>query len=263
MTKEAPWKDALKLFFTERAKSVDGVPTVEDLCYVSGREPRIWTQPEIYADMVEDILFRSGAGPDATVLEVGCASGFIARGVAPRVSQYTGIDVSKSALRVAQRLHLQNASFRRADGKQNPFPDASFDAAFCYDVFTNFPTFEEGAAIIREMLRVVKPGRKALLGSIPDASKKDAYERRVKGFVADLDVKFGQLRPRVARRTFMSSVTAWISRVQPDVQCYYFRIEDFRELGELLGARTECFDIHALNPYAGYRFNVVYTKPGA
>ena len=85
----------------------------------------------------------------AAVLEVGCTSGFIAKGLAPRVKRYTGIDLAESARRVAQRLSLQNTDFRQADGKQVPFPDTSFVAAYCYDVFTNFPAFDESPAIGR------------------------------------------------------------------------------------------------------------------
>jgi len=42
---------------------------------------------------------------------------------------------------------------------------------------------------------------------------------------------------------------------------YYFKRTDFVELGQQLGVQVEIHDIHPLNPYAGYRFNVVYAKP--
>ena len=52
-----------------------------------------------------------------------------------------------------------------------------------------------------------------------------------------------------------------VTPVQPGIVCYYFRAEDFRALANRLAADVELTNIHRLNPYEGYRFNAVYTKP--
>ena len=46
-----------------------------------------------------------------------------------------------------------------------------------------------------------------------------------------------------------------------DIICFYFRRADFLDLGRELGLATELKDIHALNPYFGYRFNALFSKP--
>ena len=263
MTKQHDWKNSLRLFFAERAAQVGNVPSVEDLCYISGREPRLWSQPELYEDLIKSILTLTEATPQSSILEVGCAAGFVAKGVAPRVNRYVGVDLARPALRVARLLQLPNAEFRRTDGGNLPFEDSSFDAAFCYDVFTNFPHFDAGVPIIAEMLRVVKSGGKVLVGSIPDAAHQTGFEKRVKQLMPELDAKFGPLRPHPAAQAsagLMQAIDKWFSKTNPEITCYYFRAEDFLALGRQLGCHAQICDIHSLNPYLGYRFNAVFTK---
>jgi len=256
-TGHGSWKEALQLFFHERAGEVSDVPSLEDLCYISGREPRLWTREELVDDLASSIVTLLRADERFKVVEVGCASGFLARAVAPRVGSYVGVDLAEGALEVARRLRLPNAEFLLSDGGALPFADGSFDAAFCYDVFTNFPAFSDGAAIISEMIRVVRPGGHALVGSIPDAATKEAYERRVHEVSAELDAKFGP--PTHRQRPPVKAQRA--KRVQPEILCYYFDVADFQEIGAQLRATAEIVGIHRLNPYFGHRFNVVYAKP--
>jgi SAM-dependent methyltransferase len=249
------WKEALRLFFDGRAGSIDGRPTLEDLCFASGREPRLWTRPEMIADLTTSIVEQAGITESSSVLEVGCGTGFIARAVAPGAARYTGVDVAIDAVQVARRLGLPRATFEQGEGARLRFADGVFDAALCYDVFTNFPRFDDGAALIAEMIRVVRPGTRALVGSVPDAAYRAAFEKRVAEVSRDLDAACGPVesRPEPAVRG--------ADGVTPGVVCYYFRRRDFVELGERLGVRTEIRDIHRSNPYFGYRFNAVYEKP--
>ena len=259
------WKGSLTAFFAQRARQVGAVPTLEDLCYISGRDPRIWLQSEVYEDLIASILESLNAGSLSTVLEVGCASGFLTKGVAPHVGRYVGVDVAKPTLQVAKRLQLPNATFRLGDGSRLPLGDDTFDAAFCYDVFTNFPRFDDGAGIIEDMLRVVKPGGRVLVGSIPNEATKDAYEARTAEVAARLESEFGPVnnsRAAVPAPDALERLRRLVSKpADPKIVCYYFRPEDFLALGDRLGVDVTVTNIHRLNPYEGYRFNVVYAKP--
>ncbi|MCO5090654.1 class I SAM-dependent methyltransferase [Bosea sp. (in: a-proteobacteria)] len=281
------WKDKLQSFFDGRAIEVMSKPSLDDLCYVSGRDPRLWGSAALRDDLGQSIVEQLGADGSATVLEVGCAAGFLAALVAPRVGRYDGIDLAAAPLEVARKLELPNAGFRQADGEALPFPDGTFDAAFCYDVFTNFPTFQDGEPLIAAMLRVVKPGGRVMIGSIPDSAESARFQRRVTEVGAELEAKFGP--PPAAPATEEPAVEAvdggWLARIgrlfgrgkakppaaapapvpvpaaPPEIICYEFAREDFRELGRRLGAETAIREIHALNPYHGFRFNAVFTRP--
>ncbi|MBK7674977.1 MAG: class I SAM-dependent methyltransferase [Candidatus Accumulibacter sp.] len=212
--------------------------------------------------MISDIFQQAGLSPAALLLEVGCASGFLAIGLSPKVSRYVGVDLSRDALRAATRLRLANADFKHADGENLPFGDSVFDSAFSYDVFTNFPDFALGAGIIREMLRVVRPGGRVFIGSIPDAAKREEYEKRIVAVAAELDARYGPPPPGPEPKPAspLDRIRNFLRPVNPAIVCYYFNRNDFLQLGEKLGVSVELTDIHPLNPYLGYRFNAIYTK---
>ena len=132
------WKEAARLFFSERAKDVVETPSVDDLCWIAGRDPRLWRDISLFEEMIESILSQLDVSPAHRLLEVGCASGFLARGLAPRCREYVGVDLAAPTLEVARRLGLPNATFLCEDATALRLPDASFDRVVSYDVFTNF-----------------------------------------------------------------------------------------------------------------------------
>lgn len=261
MTDSVNWQLSSKAFFDQRASQVSG-NELSDLCFVSGRDPRLWSDQDVYDDLISSILAQTSSDDKVSLLEVGCASGFLAWGLAKKVNHYVGVDVAARALKAAAKLKLHNASFRSTDGKVLPFEEASFDAAVCYDVFTNFPDISVGKQIIQEMLRVVRPGKRVLIGSVPDAETYDGYVEKVKSVSEDLDKKYGPLSQSQSKikRSLFERVRSWWRPAHPEIICYYFQKRDFIEFGAQLGVKVDIVDMHPLNPYADYRFNVVYTK---
>jgi ubiquinone/menaquinone biosynthesis C-methylase UbiE len=262
------WKPSLKSFFDTRAHEVGSPPTLRELCFIAGREPRLWSDQELYQDMIDSIIDLCAIDERSSVLEVGCAAGFLSLGVAPRVKQYHGVDLAVGALKVARRLRLPNAKFSVADGGSLQFRSNCFDAAFCYDVFTNFPDFSFGSPLIGEMFRVVRPGGKVVVGSVPDRAVQQQFEERVQIVMRELDARHGRAGPDPRRKTSplmrLRRRFAWTHQKessQPAILCYYFDRVDFVELARKLGASVTVTDIHRKNPYCGFRFNVVYGKP--
>lgn len=266
------WKTSLQEFFAQRGQAVSGGRLgLEELAYVSGRDPRVWTLP-IYDDLINDIVSGLAVATDSTILEVGCASGFLARGLATRVARYEGLDLAEPALATARQLGLANATFSLGDGAALPYNANSFDAALCYDVFTNFPEFSIGADLIAEMLRVTRPGGQVLIGSIPDGSCKDAYSLRVVEVAAELQAKHGPLSQRYIGfgETVSADRRPWLQRMFTKlplrpvaaIECFYFEKHDFYVASKALGVPCEIVDVHTLNPYRGFRFNAIYKKPG-
>ena len=266
------WKASLKEFFAQRGLAISGKPLqIEDLAYVSGRDPRVWTS-DVYKDLILDIIKNLVAGRDSSILEVGCASGFLANGLSPHVASYEGLDIAEPALVAARQLGLGNAHFSLGDGAALPYDANSFDAALCYDVFTNFPNFQVGADLITEMLRTTRPGGQVLIGSIPDSELQEAYVEKVAEVARDLQEKHGPLSQHYVSlgERILADNRSWLQRmlrkphirVDASIHCYYFDKRDFEKLGEELGVHCEITDVHALNPYRGFRFNVTYKKPG-
>jgi SAM-dependent methyltransferase len=259
------WRASAKEFFNERAEEIATSVSRATLCYVSGREQRLWTNPALYEDMMASIQDQLELTTGQCLLEVGCAAGFLAPGLAERVRSYTGVDLAAKAVAVARSLGVANAVFRVADGTRLPWPDGTFDRVICYDVFINFPDFAAAAKVLRDMARVCRPGGKIMAGAIPDDACKDAFLEHVPKVSQKLDAQFGPVKTATAPPSLPQRLRRWLQRkvfkVQPSVLCYYFRRADFLELGKQLGLQTTLFDVHPLHPYRGYRFNVVYSKP--
>ena len=102
-----------------------------------------------------------------TVLDVGTGPGEPALSLAELVGpegKVFGIDPSPemvaAARREAARLGLKNAQFEVANADHLPFPDDTFDAVVSRLGAMFFPSPVDA---VREMLRVLKPGRKLAL----------------------------------------------------------------------------------------------------
>ena len=263
-TKE--YKVKARQFFEERATDIGDLPVSnQTLCYVSGRSNKIWENNELLDDLRQSIVSKAELQPSSNLLEVGCAAGFIANLIAPMVSKYEGVDVSKSAVQVADKLPLPNAKFMVADGTRLPYPDNSFDSSICYDVITNIPSFEDVAPIIKEMVRVTKPGGKILIGSIADKDTAEQYAEYVHKYTQELETTAKATKEIVVDREKKKESFGFIKNlfkrnIEPEILCYYFSRQDFIDLGKGLGLETEITNIHSKNPYTDYRFDVIYTK---
>jgi SAM-dependent methyltransferase len=260
----ADWKLSLEQFFHHRALLFENAPTLHDHCIVSAKDPRIWARPELHRAMVESITSALHANGQSRVLEVGCASGYVACGLAPEVGHYTGVDLASQALAVARSMGLPRADFQISDGAALAFEDDLFDAAFAYDVFTNFPSFADGVRLITEMLRVVRPGGRVLIGSLTKAATAAQFQAHATEVVRELDRVWGPLPAvplPVSNDHSQDRVGgAAASKVVPAIAGYYFEPADFVALARQHEVEVEIADVHEGNPYRGFRFNVIYTK---
>ena len=257
MSAPPDWQRRLERFFVGRASLVGRVPTLEDHCLISSKDPRIWTKPEAHRALIDSLQRELALTTDSEVLEVGCASGFIACGLAGRVRRYVGVDLAEPSLAVARSMQLPNAEFRRSDGGALPFADGAFDAAFAYDVFTNFPNFSDGVPLLGEMVRVVKPGGWAMVGSLTRRSTYDAFVKHAAEVSRRLEETDGPW-VQVAMPELPSNDP--LSSVAPQVVTYNFDPGDFVEWALDRGIDVLVTRVHPENPYHQFRFNVLLAK---
>jgi len=250
------WRRASRYFFDSRACDLEA-NDLSGQCYVSGRNPDIWADERRYRDLISSIVDLTLVTESSSLLEVGCATGFLAIGLSPVIRKYTGVDVARQAIRVAQSMSLDNCSFEKCDGEDLPFENQTFDASILYDVVTNFPSIDEVRPIVEEMLRVTRKGGRVLVGSVPNEQFRDAAAEIAIEIARTTPVS-SQAVPNSSRGGILNQIQRKIWRVEPGIICYNFQTEDFIQLGAQLGARTRIAPIHQLNPYAATRFNVVY-----
>jgi ubiquinone/menaquinone biosynthesis C-methylase UbiE len=149
------------------------------------------------------------------VLEVAPGPGYLAVELARRGFEVTGLDLSRSFVRIA----AENAAragvavrFDHGDAAHMPFPDRSFDFIVCTAAFKNF-TDPLGA--LDEMHRVLRPGGGASIQDLSRNASPAAIGEEVRkmglspwnAFLTRLTFRFG-LIPRAWTREKLADLAA-------------------------------------------------------
>ncbi|MGJ8606105.1 MAG: bifunctional 2-polyprenyl-6-hydroxyphenol methylase/3-demethylubiquinol 3-O-methyltransferase UbiG [Marivita sp.] len=104
--------------------------------------------------------------PGKTVLDLGCAGGFMAEALDDRGATVTAIDPAKDAIAAAIAHAKGLGKGIRYDvgvGEALPYADASFDAVVCVDVLEHV---QDLPRVIVEVSRVLRPGGMFLFDTI-------------------------------------------------------------------------------------------------
>jgi SAM-dependent methyltransferase len=95
----------------------------------------------------------------ADVLEVGPGPGLTTALLRARTEHLTALEVDDAlATALAARLLSTNVTVRHGDGAAMPFADASFSAVVCFTMLHHVPSAARQDALLREALRVLRPG---------------------------------------------------------------------------------------------------------
>lgn len=130
-------------------------------------------------DVLNRMMARSELTPDDLCLDIACGPGLLVCTFAPFVHHATGIDLTPAMLAQAQQLQLRNklsnVTWVEGDVTILPFANESFSLVTSR---YSFHHMTEPRFVLREMIRVCKPGGRILVvDSSPAHSKADAFNR--------------------------------------------------------------------------------------
>jgi ubiquinone/menaquinone biosynthesis C-methylase UbiE len=131
---------------------------------------RFWVEaphPFITRERLREILEPT---PGERLLEVGPGTGYYSLPAADWLAPDGRLDVLDvqqemldHTLRRAQEHGIENITPARADARELPYPDDSFDGAYLVTVLGEIPDQD---AALRELRRVVKPGGRIVVGEL-------------------------------------------------------------------------------------------------
>ena len=101
-----------------------------------------------------------------TVLDLGCAGGFMAEALAQRGADVTGIDPAAEAINAARahaRLGGLRIGYDVGVGEALPYDHSSFDAVVCVDVLEHVADLNK---VLAEVARTLRPGGLFLFDTI-------------------------------------------------------------------------------------------------
>jgi len=118
-----------------------------------------------FAKYGADALALAGAGAQSRVLDVACGPGAVALAAACIGARAFALDFSEGMIsRLCKRAREEGVEVHAqlGDGTALPFGDASFDVVLCMFAL---PFFSDRGKGLRELVRVLKPGGAAVIGT--------------------------------------------------------------------------------------------------
>lgn len=110
-------------------------------------------------------------GPDASVLDVGCAGGQITLDLAERVRQVQGIDISEKLINFAgqrqKRQGVTNCSFEVTTAEDPRYVPGSFDGVTAYSLLH---LVDDAPATVQRFHDLVRPGGRVIV-EVPTTSE--------------------------------------------------------------------------------------------
>jgi SAM-dependent methyltransferase len=129
------------------------------------------------ADTLGRLVDLIPAAPGERWLDAACGPGLVARGLAPRVGQVHGVDMTPAMVDVARRESaadgIGNAAFSVGDATALGFVDGAFDGAVTRFSLHHIPV---PGRVVEELARVVRPGGAVVLAdhvTSPDADEQE------------------------------------------------------------------------------------------
>jgi ubiquinone/menaquinone biosynthesis C-methylase UbiE len=153
-----------------------------NLYFVPGEYEEALLKMRISREAIASEVLSKLINTEDEVLEFGCGPGIIVAAVARHCQRATGVDVSKTILKVAEELNrdTKNISFQNSSGMDlQVLLDQSFSFIYSIEVIQHIDKVH-AVTFFHEFYRVLKPGGR-LLVQFPDLTREQEREAWLEG----------------------------------------------------------------------------------
>lgn len=151
---------------------------LENIRINDGKEIKDWLHIPIHLPFIKKELKKLDKNK-TRILEAGCGFGHWVFWMAEQGFETTGVDLSPKAISLAKDYALKNkinnCKFIKGDVRKLPIEDNYFDIIFSFGLIEHFLRPE---IILKELLRVLKPGGKIFL-SVPNKYSSHTISRLI------------------------------------------------------------------------------------
>lgn len=197
------WTDVFEHVYGEAEDSMPDDRAFDRAGWNSSYTGTVMTRQEV-GESIDSIVDQVAGLPHRAVLELGCGTGMLLFRIAPDTERYWATDLSGTALRAIQ--HGLDSSPERYAGVTlleregtdfTGFADDSVDLVLLNSVIQYFPSADYLRQVLREAVRVVRPGGAVLIGDVRDLRLLEVFHSSVEVFHADGDARVDEVRRRV------------------------------------------------------------------
>jgi len=220
--------------YQKRAQSTD--PMVR-----AGRGKK-W-DPVSFLHHVHEVIVLLDLSRDHDILDVGCANGLLDIVLSACCKSLLAVEPVEE-IRVFAQQNLrgyQNVEVREGHAAALPARDHSVDRLLLSEVIQLVPP-KDIAAVFTEIHRVVRPGGRVLLASVPNAHHRDTY---LTPYMEEL------------RRATHLTENQREEILDGHRRTYWYTPEEFMSAWERLGCRAVQHAVSASHPHADHRFHLV------
>ena len=163
-----------------------------------------WTEEDLSADDIRRIA--SLTADFETVLDAGCGNGFLLSSLNGNVRRFVGVDISRTALRLARERLPRNVTLVQGVLEELPFRNHSFGVVVCAHTLEHVKDLQRAVA---ELKRVAAHRLIVLVPVQEYLPYTDDYHLNFFACAADLKAAVGAVNARIERYTIPPGVCAY------------------------------------------------------
>ncbi|MBY8880281.1 class I SAM-dependent methyltransferase [Actinacidiphila acidipaludis] len=204
------WRDVFEHVYrpspagtADDAALAPGDPALDRAGWNSSYTGTVMTRHEV-GEAIDGVVDQVAALPHRRVLEVGCGTGMLLLRLAPGAERYWATDLSARVLHALRRrldasphAYAGVTLLEREGTDFSGFADDSLDLVLLNSVVQYFPSASYLRRMLREAVRVVRPGGAVLIGDVRDLRLLQVLHSSVEVWHADSGTPAGEVRRRV------------------------------------------------------------------